>query len=104
MEQLTQQQNGYLTGKKVVILGGSSGIGLATAKAVTQEGANVVIVSSNQTRIDKALKELPAGSMGFAVDLTDEQQVQSLFKQLGNFDHLYIPQANHYNWLPSLMQ
>ncbi|MDB4924199.1 SDR family oxidoreductase [Mucilaginibacter sp.] len=87
MEQLTKT-NGSLTGKKVVILGGSSGIGLATAKAAAQEGATVVIVSSNQQRIDNALVELPAGNKGFAVDLTDEQQIKDFFIQLGKFDHL----------------
>jgi NAD(P)-dependent dehydrogenase (short-subunit alcohol dehydrogenase family) len=87
MEQLTTT-NGFLTGKKVIILGGSSGIGLATAKAAANEGATLIIVSSNQQRIDKALATLPAGSKGFAVDLTDEQQIKDLFTQLGNFDHL----------------
>ncbi len=77
-----------LKGKKVVILGGSSGIGLATAKAAAAEGAELVIASSNQQRVDKALKELPAGSKGFPVDLTNEQAVQGFFNQLGSFDHL----------------
>jgi NAD(P)-dependent dehydrogenase (short-subunit alcohol dehydrogenase family) len=87
MEQLTKT-NVSLTGKKVVILGGSSGIGLATAKAAAQEGATVVIVSSNQQRIDNALVELPTGNKGLAVDLTNEQQIKDLFTQLGKFDHL----------------
>jgi NAD(P)-dependent dehydrogenase (short-subunit alcohol dehydrogenase family) len=87
MENLTQQ-NGFLNNKKVVILGGSSGIGLATAKAAGIAGAQIVIVSSNQQRIDNALQQLPKGSTGIAVDLNNEQQVQTLFKQLGNFDHL----------------
>ncbi|HEY0245431.1 MAG TPA: SDR family oxidoreductase [Mucilaginibacter sp.] len=77
-----------LKGKKVVILGGSSGIGLATAKAAAAQGAELVIASSNQQRVDKALKELPAGSKGFPVDLTNEQAVQGFFNQLGSFDHL----------------
>ncbi|WP_448104191.1 SDR family oxidoreductase [Pedobacter panaciterrae] len=74
--------------KKVIILGGSSGLGLATAKAATAEGANVVIVSSNQTRIDQALTQLPQGSEGYALDLSNEQNIQDFFKQTGNFDHL----------------
>ena len=77
-----------LKGKKVVILGGTSGIGLATAKAAAAQGAELVIASSNQQRIDNALKELPAGSKGFAVDLTNEDAVQQFFNQLGAFDHL----------------
>jgi len=77
-----------LKGKKVIILGGSQGIGFATAKAAAGQGAQVVIVSSNQQRIDKALADLPANSQGFAVDLTDEEQIEKLFTQIGKFDHL----------------
>ena len=44
-----------LNGKRIVVLGGSSGIGLATAQAAAREGAAVVIVSSRQARIDEAL-------------------------------------------------
>jgi NAD(P)-dependent dehydrogenase (short-subunit alcohol dehydrogenase family) len=77
-----------LKNKKVVILGGSSGIGLATAKAAANQGAEVIIVSANQQRIDTALTELPENAKGFAVNLTDEQQVQNFFTQLGKFDHL----------------
>jgi NAD(P)-dependent dehydrogenase (short-subunit alcohol dehydrogenase family) len=77
-----------LQGKKVIILGGSSGIGLATAKAVANKGASVIIVSSNQERINKALKDLPAGSEGYAVDLSKEENIEKLFSKTGNFDHL----------------
>ena len=41
-----------LDGKRIVVLGGSSGIGLATAKAAAKEGASVVIASSRRARID----------------------------------------------------
>ena len=77
-----------LTGKKVMVLGGSSGIGLATAKAAAAEGAQVTIVSGNRERIDQALKELPAGSEGHAVDLGNEAAIRAFFSAAGNFDHL----------------
>ena len=77
-----------LRGKKVIVLGGSSGLGLAAAKAAGNEGANIIIVSSNQSRIDSALRELPEGSSGFAVDLSKEKSIKSFFEQVGNFDHL----------------
>jgi len=77
-----------LAGKKVIILGGTSGLGLATATAAAAEGAIVTIVSSNQQRIDQALKQLPAGSKGYAVDLSHEQNIRSFFDRAGNFDHL----------------
>jgi len=77
-----------LKGKKAVIIGGSSGIGLATAKSVASKGGLVIIVSSNQQRIDKALQELPTESIGYAVDVTNEMQVKNLFERIGAFDHL----------------
>ena len=77
-----------LDGKRVVVLGGSSGIGLATAQAAAREGAAVVIGSSRQGRIDAALATLPADASGHAVDLADEAAVRRLFEQVGEFDHL----------------
>lgn len=77
-----------LKGKKVVILGGSVGIGFATAKAAAEEGAEVIIVSSNQERLNKALNQLPGNAQSFAVDLSDEQQIATLFTGIGNLDHL----------------
>jgi len=83
----TQESKG-LNGKRVVLLGGTSGFGLATALAAADEGAEIVVVSSRQNKVDEALAALPAGSKGYAVNLVDEQQVETLFKQIGEFDHL----------------
>jgi NAD(P)-dependent dehydrogenase (short-subunit alcohol dehydrogenase family) len=77
-----------MQGQRVVILGGSSGIGLATAQAAAEQGASVAIVSSNKVRVDQAVAVLPAGTEGHAVDLTDEAQVKALFAAVGSFDHL----------------
>lgn len=84
-----------LTGKKVVILGGSSGLGLATAKAAAAEGARVIIVSSNQNRIDQALTELPEGCAGYAVDLSKEENIKNFFDTMGNLDHLIYTAAEN---------
>jgi NAD(P)-dependent dehydrogenase (short-subunit alcohol dehydrogenase family) len=83
-----QVNKNELTGKKVIILGGSSGLGLATAKAAADEGANVIIVSSNQNRIDDALMQLPEHCAGYRVDLSREENIKSFFDQTGSFDHL----------------
>lgn len=77
-----------LAGKRVILLGASSGIGLATAKKVAAEGAGVVIVSGNRIRVDQALKELPAGSEGYAIDLSKEENIRDFFSSVGRFDHL----------------
>jgi NAD(P)-dependent dehydrogenase (short-subunit alcohol dehydrogenase family) len=77
-----------LAGKRVVVLGGSSGIGLATAQVAAQSDASVVIASSRKARVDAALATLPAGAEGHALDLTNEPSVKSFFGALGPFDHL----------------
>jgi len=55
-----------------VLLGGTSGFGLATAQAAAREGAEIIIASSNPGRIDKALATLPKNSRGFTANLTDD--------------------------------
>jgi NAD(P)-dependent dehydrogenase (short-subunit alcohol dehydrogenase family) len=77
-----------LQGRRIVVLRGSSGIGLAVAQAAAREGATVVIASSRRDRVDQALKTLPAGAEGHALDLADEPAVRAVFERLGNFDHL----------------
>jgi NAD(P)-dependent dehydrogenase (short-subunit alcohol dehydrogenase family) len=75
-----------LENQRVVIVGGSSGIGLATARLAAAQGAAVTIVGSR--RVDAALEQLPAGAEGYIVDVRDEQAVASLFGTLGRFHHL----------------
>ena len=77
-----------LNGQRIVILGGSSGIGLATAQAAAQEGASIAIASSRKARVDEALATLPPGAEGHALDLTDEMAVKTFFAGVGPFDHL----------------
>jgi NAD(P)-dependent dehydrogenase (short-subunit alcohol dehydrogenase family) len=74
--------------KRIVVLGGSSGIGLAVAQRAAREGATVVIASSRKPRIDEALATLPAGAEGHVLDLADGDATQALFARLGSFDHL----------------
>ncbi len=77
-----------LSGKSVLILGGSSGIGLATAKAAAAEGATVFIVSGNPQRLKEALGQLPSSAKGHVVDLRKEANIQQFFAAAGQFDHL----------------
>lgn len=95
-----------ITGKKFVILGGSSGIGFAVAKLVLEQGAGeVVIGSSKQARVDSALERLKSVSKtgakvwGRTIDMSSIDNVPAFFEGLGNFDHLVstaggaLPQA-----------
>lgn len=87
-EQIMSGYRRSLEGKKTVHLGASSGIGLATAMEAASEGAQVIIVSGNQKKIDEALKSLPSGAEGFAVDLSREENIEKFFAGIGHFDHL----------------
>jgi NAD(P)-dependent dehydrogenase (short-subunit alcohol dehydrogenase family) len=79
--------NGF-ENQRVVIVGGSSGIGLAVAEEVASQGSEVVIVSSNAERVQKAIKSIGGKTRGDAVDVSDEGAVESFFEKLGAFDHL----------------
>ena len=77
-----------LRGQRVVIAGGTSGIGLATAKAAARHGAEVTVISRQQASVDRALADLPPGSRGRAGDLTDPALACQLFDDLGDINHL----------------
>src|SRR2546423_12556910 len=68
-----------LDSQKIVILGGTSGIGLATARLAAAEGATVVVASSNPERVDSALANLPVNAEGYALDLRREEEIRDLF-------------------------
>lgn len=82
------ERSSTLRGKRVILLGGTSGIGFATAEAAAREGASVVVVSSRKEKVDDAVSRLPRGTEGYVVDLTSEEQVRVFFSQIGEFDHL----------------
>lgn len=77
-----------LKNKKVLIVGGSSGIGLGTAQMTAEAGANVTIVGRDQKRLDDALKSLPKGVVAKTLDATSDAQVDAFFKAEPNWDHV----------------
>ncbi|MFI6825825.1 SDR family oxidoreductase [Kribbella sp. NPDC050241] len=77
-----------LQDQRVVVLGGTSGIGLATAHLAAAQGATVIVASSNPESVKRALEALPGTASGEAVDLTDAAAVRAFFDRLDPFDHL----------------
>jgi len=75
-------------GQRVVVLGGTSGIGLAVAQAAAAQGAEVIVASSTAERVADTLKTLPANASGHIVDLSNEAAVKALFEAIGAYDHL----------------
>jgi NAD(P)-dependent dehydrogenase (short-subunit alcohol dehydrogenase family) len=79
-----------LTNQRVVIMGGSSGIGLATAQMLVDTGAEVTITGRSQDKINAAVAQLGERASGAVVDATSIPQLQTFFREHGIFQHLVI--------------
>jgi NAD(P)-dependent dehydrogenase (short-subunit alcohol dehydrogenase family) len=77
-----------LSNQRVVVLGGSSGIGLEVAQQVAAQGATPIIASSNPDRVKQALATLGGKAEGYTLDLSNEHDIRRFFEKLDNFDHL----------------
>jgi len=80
-----------LEGKKVIVVGGSSGIGLATAKLAKREGAEVVVASRNAERLKTAAEKF--GATAVPTDVTSDESVAALFRDRGPVDHVVVSAA-----------
>jgi NAD(P)-dependent dehydrogenase (short-subunit alcohol dehydrogenase family) len=78
-----------LAGQTVVVIGGSAGIGLETARRARIEGADVIITARNPDRLQRAGQELGASTAAF--DALDFDQLGSFFTELpGSVDHVLV--------------
>ena len=80
-----------LAGKKVVVVGGSSGIGLSTAEMAKAQGAEVIIASRSADKVKAAADEI--GAKGIVADVTNDDSVVNLFKACGPVDHVVVSAA-----------
>jgi NAD(P)-dependent dehydrogenase (short-subunit alcohol dehydrogenase family) len=82
-----------LKNKSLVIIGGTTGIGLSAAKAFVAEGARVVVVGRNREKVEDAQRELGAGAKAMAGDACDaETAVKAITfaaREFGGFDGVY---------------
>ena len=80
-------------GKSVVVTGGNSGIGLATAKLFHDEGANVTISGRDQNTLDEAVKTIGAGTLAVKADVSKLADIDKLYAQasakFGKIDALF---------------
>ncbi|MBI5594282.1 MAG: SDR family oxidoreductase [Deltaproteobacteria bacterium] len=87
-----------LKNQKVIVLGGSSGMGLATARLLATEGAHVVIASRSQEKRDAALRVIGGRSEAIPLDFSQEDAVRRFFDSMGAFDHLVLMGAGLPAW------
>lgn len=78
-----------LTGQSVLVVGGSSGIGRATATLAAALGAHVVIASRSPEKLETAASAIP-GAGWRTVDVTRDDSVESLFADGAVWDHVIV--------------
>ena len=82
-----------VAGLNIVIVGGTTGLGLSAAKALVTQGARVVVCGRSQTSVDTALQTLGANARGFAGDALDpdtaDKAVGLAAAEFGSLDALY---------------
>jgi NAD(P)-dependent dehydrogenase (short-subunit alcohol dehydrogenase family) len=84
------QREGELLGQTVVLIGGSAGIGLETARRARSEGAEVVLTGRSPERLEQAARDVDARSTA-AFDATDTAALKRFFDELpGPIDHVLV--------------
>src|SRR5690242_20681424 len=83
----------FLDNARVLVIGGSSGIGLATARKAAEAGARVTIASRSRAKLDAAVAELAPNAKAVALDTGDEAAVEAFFAGEDAFDHIVISAA-----------
>jgi NAD(P)-dependent dehydrogenase (short-subunit alcohol dehydrogenase family) len=75
-----------LKDKRVLVIGGGSGIGFGIAQGAAAEGAKVTIASRNAEKIAEKAKSI--GATGAVLDVTEEANIEKFFKEHTGFDHI----------------
>ncbi|ULU23367.1 SDR family oxidoreductase [Dyella terrae] len=89
-----------LKNQRILIIGGSSGMGLACARRLASKGAHVIIASRSQASLDAALTTVPGSASAHVVDFSSESSLEALFTAVGRIDHLVLAASSSAAWGP----
>ncbi|QUH03878.1 SDR family oxidoreductase [Saccharopolyspora erythraea] len=96
-----------LSGRCFIVTGASKGLGFATARALVEEGANVVVSSSSEENTAAAVAELGEAARGLAADITDPATPHRLIEyareRFGRLDGLFVSHGGPPAGLPSAL-
>ena len=90
-----------LKDKRILVIGGGSGIGLGVARGAAREGAKVMIASRDARKIAEAAKAIDATSA--AIDVRDEKNVVQFFKDNDAFDHIAFTAGDWEGLMPGAL-
>lgn len=79
-----------LQGQRVLVFGGTAGIGLATARMAHAQGAEVIVTGRNESELRKVAHQLGERTRAERLDATQPDQLVSLFGKISRFDHLVL--------------
>ncbi|MGB3845074.1 MAG: SDR family NAD(P)-dependent oxidoreductase, partial [Sphingopyxis sp.] len=82
-----------LAGQRVLVVGGSSGIGLAVAEGAAQHGASVTITGRDPAKAAAAAAALGRDAAAVTFEMTDEPAVAAFFAANSPFDHVVVTAA-----------
>jgi NAD(P)-dependent dehydrogenase (short-subunit alcohol dehydrogenase family) len=82
-----------LKGGRFLVIGGSSGIGLAVAQEAAEAGASVTIASRSRSKLDTALAGLAPGAAALQIDTADYAAMESFFADEAAWDHVVVSAA-----------
>jgi len=82
-----------ISGQKIVIVGGTSGMGRAVAELAITQGAEVVVVGRSADTTMQTATQLGSGTLGVACDITDPEAITALAQAVGDLDHLVLSAA-----------
>jgi len=80
---------------KTVVIGGSSGMGLATARLLYSRGHEVVIAGRTKEKLEQAVQTIGEAA-SYVLDMRNEPDIIAFFESVGPFDHLVTPAADFF--------
>lgn len=87
-----------LAQQRILILGGSNGMGLAAARRLAQAGGEVVIAGRDQAKLDIALASIAGRAESIVIDFMDPASLAAASEQLGRIDHLVLAASSNAAW------
>lgn len=89
-----------LAQQRILIIGGSSGMGLASAKRLVRAGADVFIAGRDASRLQAAVESLEGKAVGIAADTMQPDSLAALMERVGRLDHLVLAAGGTPAWGP----